>query len=244
MILATWKGGKQQLTGRLLALCPPHRCYVELFGGMASLLLNKPAVKAEVYNDLDDRLVSLFGVVKYHAEELRRELDGLLVARKTFEIFRDQPGLTEIQQAARFLYRQAIGYGGMGASFAPGRGRKPSAEAIWRRAQQVSARLSSVTIESLDFEVCIERYDGPETFFFADPPYWGSEPYAVPFSERDQRMLADRLHGIKGKFLMTNSNTHFIRQLYRGDRIVRLKTYSTLGNRPELHLTAMNYDPQ
>ena len=39
---------------------PPHRIYVEVFGGAANLLLNKAPSPIEVYYDIDGELVNLF----------------------------------------------------------------------------------------------------------------------------------------------------------------------------------------
>lgn len=43
---------------------PPHTIYVEPFGGAASVLLRKPVVPVEVYNDLDKRVVNVFRVLR------------------------------------------------------------------------------------------------------------------------------------------------------------------------------------
>ncbi len=40
----------------------------------------------EVYNDLDYRLVNLFLQVKYHPDELIKELDCLIASRKLFGV--------------------------------------------------------------------------------------------------------------------------------------------------------------
>lgn len=183
------------------------------------MLLNKPRVETEIYNDRDTRLVQLFAVIKYHGAAFDQELDGLLKSRRTFELFKDQEGLTDIQRAARFLYRQAMGYGGLGETFASGPkgGTRPSTiQAVAAMALRIRERLQSVTIEWLDWEQCIEKYDSIDTFFFCDPPYHDTAGYAVPFDDRCQIALANRLRQIQGKFLVTNSDNPFMRSLYRG----------------------------
>lgn len=61
----TWVGGKGLMVGKLLKLLPPHRHYVEVFGGGASLLSAKgPAGGVEVYNDIDAGLVHFFRTLR------------------------------------------------------------------------------------------------------------------------------------------------------------------------------------
>ena len=57
-------GGKFFLVKKLLPLIPPHEVYVEVFGGAANLLFNKPPSKVEVYNDINSELVNFFRVLR------------------------------------------------------------------------------------------------------------------------------------------------------------------------------------
>lgn len=233
------------MVSRLLPLFPLHRCYVEPFGGMASLLLNKPTSEVEVYNDRDDRLVELFSVLKYHPQEFDRELDGLLTSRRLFELYRDRTGVTDIQRAAQFLYALTFSFSGKGESFAPGSIRSAgSVQQLRERAELTKQRLQRVTIEHLDWEQVIERYDGPDTFFFCDPPYMETSGYRAQFVDRDQEALAARLKAIKGKFLMTNSDLPSVRHLYRGCPMTVLRGQLCIERshaRALKHLVAANY---
>ncbi len=247
LTLAPWKGGKARLAARLLPLFPPHRCYVEPFGGMASLLLNKPKSDVEVYNDRDDRLIELFSVLKYHPAEFDRELDGLLTSRRIFERYRDRTGVTDIQRAAQFLYALAFSFGGTGETFPTikvgGHG-VAGVPALRERAALVKARLETVTIEHLDWEQAIERYDGPDTFFFCDPPYLETSGYRARFVDRDHDALAARLRRIEGKFLMTNSDVPAVRSLYRGCPMTVLRGQLAVEHshtRALKHLVVTNY---
>ena len=78
--------------------------YVEAFGGGGSVLFaGERHAEFEVYNDANSMLVNLFRCIKYHPDELRRELQFRLNSREVFQDFHaqmDLRGLTDIQRAA------------------------------------------------------------------------------------------------------------------------------------------------
>ncbi|WP_348625524.1 DNA adenine methylase [Pseudochrobactrum sp. B5] len=78
------------------------------------------------------------------------------------------------------------------------------------------ALLSGVVLENLDWQAFIDRYDRPETLFYLDPPYWGSEDdYGKTLFGRDQfALMADRLGRIKGRFIMSINDVPQIREIF------------------------------
>ena len=63
----TWYGGKGLMRTKLLPLFPPHdkyRCYLEVFGGGASLLFAKNPSTLEIYNDTDSGLFNFMNVIR------------------------------------------------------------------------------------------------------------------------------------------------------------------------------------
>jgi len=68
-----WYGGKSRLSAWIVGLLPRHDSYIEVFGGGASVLFRKPPARLEVYNDIDDGLVTFFRVLRDRPAELRRE---------------------------------------------------------------------------------------------------------------------------------------------------------------------------
>jgi DNA adenine methylase len=85
--LLRYFGGKWAIAPWVISRLPPHRVYVDPFGGAASILLRKPKSKIEVYNDLDEEIVTIFRVVQdpESCRALIRRLRRVPYARREFE---------------------------------------------------------------------------------------------------------------------------------------------------------------
>jgi DNA adenine methylase len=80
--------------------------------------------------------------------------------------------------------------------------------------RRVRERLSGVIIECDDFERVMKRWDGEETFFYLDPPYYGAEGYYKGFSREDHERLLRLLREVKGKWLLSGyANELYDREL-------------------------------
>jgi DNA adenine methylase len=170
--VVSWAGGKQRLLKYLLPLVPEHTRYVEPFGGGLAMLLAKPRSALEVVNDINGDLVKFYWSCKYHLEPLQDELDLVLNSRRVFEAYCSQPGLTEIQRAARWFLRNKLSFGGNGEDFAISKTQPlTSRSARLVLIHALNRRLDRTTIENKSWEYIFRTYDTPETFFFLDPPY-------------------------------------------------------------------------
>jgi hypothetical protein len=108
-------GGKWKLANWLIANFPPHRIYVEPFGGGASVLLQKPRSYAEVYNDLDGEIVNVFEVLRCPttAAKLERALRLTPFSRTEF-IRAYRRSRRPIEQARRTIIKSFMGFGSSG----------------------------------------------------------------------------------------------------------------------------------
>lgn len=214
-----WPGGKSRMLKRLLPLVPPHTCYVEPFAGGLALLLAKERSPVEVINDLNGDLIALYRCIQYHLPELLRELDHLVASREALKDFRTQPGITEIQRAARFFYRNRISFGGGGSSFGIS---KTAGGGVGFRSDRnadllgsARPRLSGVVVENNSYERCLALYDSPETFFFLDPPYLDASPHAYAgWSAQDMRQFRSRVGALKGQWIVTVDDSELNRDLW------------------------------
>lgn len=217
-----WIGGKRRLADRLIPLFPQHSCYVEVFCGGAALFFLRPVpADVEVINDINGELVNLYRVVKCHLEEFVRQFKWALSSRKIFEWHQmtEPETLTDIQRAARFFYLQQLAFGGkvQGQSFGTATTAPPGLNLL-RLEETLSAahlRLSSVHIENLSWQSCIDRYDRPHTFFYLDPPYWETEGYGVPFEFDQYVYMAELAKTVKGKMMISLNDHPQIRKCFK-----------------------------
>jgi DNA adenine methylase len=219
------------LAAEIIALFPEHTTYVEAFAGGAQVLFRKEPSKVEVLNDLDYEVVNLFRVCQSHYEELVRYLRFTIVSRTWFALLRatDPATLTDIQRAARFMYLQKNAFGGLivkqnfhygvtqPSNFNPAR--------IPEIIEAAHRRLARVQIESLPYEQVLEKYDRPSTLHFLDPPYWNRKWYKFNFKEDDFVALAQRLRGLKGKFVLTLDDHPSVRAIFSDFQIKRTEIF-------------------
>lgn len=238
-----WIGGKKSLRDVIISNFPaePPKRYVEVFGGAGWVLFRKDKVSGqfEVFNDIDSNLINLYRCIKYHPEALAKELDYILTSREIFYDYKNQlrtGGLTDIQRAARYLYLVKISFGCKKESFST---RPKSVDSALNKFNEVKDRLSGVIIENQDFFSLIKAYDSPDTLFYLDPPYYGTEKYYQGsdggFDKSSHSRLKECIDNIKGKFLLSYNDNEFIRQLYSGYNIEGLTRTNTLSTRCDIN---------
>ena len=214
-----YHGGKWNLAPWIISHFPPHRIYVEPFGGAASVLLRKPRVYSEVYNDLYGEVVNLFRVLRNPAEarELIRLVTLTPYSRQEFEEAYIADG-DPIEQARRTLVRSFLGFGAFSAAggrtgFRTGFRRSgPAAANDWRHYPLALAeaveRLRGVTVENRPAVDVIATYDDETALFYVDPPYplstRGTDAwYAHEMTDDDHRTLAAALHACAGMVVVS-----------------------------------------
>lgn len=237
MSIIPWIGGKRRLANSILPLFPQHTCYCEPFAGGAALFFLKEPSKVEVINDINLDLVTLYRVVQHHLEEFLRQFKWALTSRKMYEWLQDAPPetLTDVQRAARFYYLQKLSFGGKvrGQSFGTAT-TSPARLNLFRIEEELSQahlRLSRVFIEHLSWQECIEKYDREHTFFYCDPPYWGTEGYGVDFGLEQYELLAEIARKTKGKVLISVNNIPEMRAAFKGLKMRQLKVNYSLGSK-------------
>ena len=204
----SWIGSKRLLAPHIVKALPEHTIYVEPFAGSIAVLLEKPRAKKEIINDANSDLITFYRVVRHHKEALIRYLEHIPNSRKAFDDFLQHRGLTDIQRAARWYVRNKLSFGAKGQHFSLNIGMSGNAFASRsNRIAKIDAlnqRLDSIAIECNDWRVMFKRYDNAETLFFVDPPYTeGTQYRGLDFTIEDHNALAETLHSISGRFVLT-----------------------------------------
>lgn len=229
----TWVGGKGTAYQWIIEHFPEHQCYVEPFGGGASVLFNKPRVKVEVYNDKDDHLIALFDILR---DPVRGKLLQAQLALTPFHesefhrAWESEMPADPIQAARWVMIRLRMSFGGAGCS-----GRKPgfsfgkaqNAGLTWSRKvdflEDVIDRLRQVTIMSRDAVDVIRRFDGAQTLFYCDPPYVmdtrkSKKIYRHEMTDEQHEQLAEVLNSVQGKVVLSGYDGTLYQRLYKGWR--------------------------
>lgn len=230
-----WPGGKRRLTKYIVPLLPAHACYVEPFGGGLAVLAAKPRSRAEVVNDIDGDLVRFYRVLRYHVDALLDELSLVLNSREEMLAYIGQPGLTDVQKAARWYMRNALSFGGLGEHFGTGKTGAGGASLSSRanrlaKLRQFNERLDKVSVENLPWQQVFDRYDASTTCFYVDPPYTSGHQYGRPWTADDHRALRDRLFSIAGAWVLSYDDSPEVRSLYEGCRFVEIVRARGIGN--------------
>jgi len=243
---APYIGGKRLLSSRLVPMIEaiPHTLYAEPFVGMGGVFFRRRKIpNAEVINDHSGEVVNLFRILQRHYPQFMDTFKFQITSRREFERLRsvDPLTLTDLERAARFLYLQRTGFSGKveGRTFGINRerGSRFNLTRLIPILEDIHERLSSVTIENLDWMAFIDKYDRAGTLFYLDPPYWGVEDYYGKglFEQGQFKLMAERLSRIKGTFIMSINNVPEIKELFAAFTILEADVrYSCSGNNAQI----------
>lgn len=241
-----YHGGKWKLAPWILQHFPRHGVYVEPFAGAASVLMLKPRVAAEVYNDLDGGVVNLFRILRdpARAAELQRLVALTPFARDELE-WAMAPAADDMEAAHKLILRSFLGRGsdaatrscrvGFSTMLSEERALPAQAFAKWPGAiPEFVARLQGVVIENKAAVDVIRTFDTPNTLIYADPPYLldtrssmkgrsqKSHGYKHDMSDEQHVELAKVLRAAEGMVLISGYPSQLYAQLYHDWRRVQV----------------------
>lgn len=233
-----YHGGKWLLAPWIIQHFPPHRVYVEAFGGAASVLMRKPrATLVDVYNELDGEIVSLFRVLRDPEQSSR--LQALLSLTPYARVEFEQsyaPAADAVEQARRTMVRAFMGFGSDAASgartgFRANGNRQGSHPArdwtnLPKSLDGFRSRLAGVVIEQRDAISVMLQHDAPHTLHYCDPPYVhatrsrhvtrNGKGYRHEMDEDAHRAMAAVLRQLSGMVVVSGYDSDLYSELFAG----------------------------
>ena len=230
-----WYGGKWSHLDWLLPLLPQSVHFCDVFGGSASVLINRAPSPVETYNDIDGELVNFFRVLRDNKNALVEAIGLTPFSREELSLAcgPQVPGLSDTERARRFFVRARQVRTGLAQTASEGRwahckltSRAGMAGAVSRwlgsveSLPEIAQRLLRVQIENAPALEVISRYDDAQTFFYCDPPYvhetrGDSKAYRFEMTNADHTALAECLHKVRAKVALSGYRGSLYDTLYR-----------------------------
>lgn len=233
-----WIGGKTQLLSTIVPLLPDnYNTYCEPFVGGGALLFHVQPHTA-IINDINTELITTYNVIKYDVENLivelktfKNESDFYYWVRSWDRDTDAYNNISDIKKAARILYLNKTCFNGLyrvnnqgkyNAAF--GKYKNPNIvnEVVLRHISEYFNKCD-ITILNADYTKVLESLPR-DSFVYLDPPY---DPVSKTanftryssncFSQDDQielKEMCDKLTSGGVKFMLSNSSTEFIKNLY------------------------------
>lgn len=262
-----WAGGKGQLIDELVKRVPQRfgRYWEPFLGGGALYFSLRPEVAT--INDLNQDLISCYKVVRDKLDELVDELktyphsSEFYYALRSLDRSEEFNTLSDVKRAARLMYLNKTCFNGLFRVNSKGQFNVPfgrySNPKIFKleNLKNCSRQLKRTILLSDRFDAVVE--DAQEgDFVYFDPPYVPltttadfTAYLADGFGEADQELLAVvclKLNQKGVKWMVSNSNTPVIRELYRGFAIDSVSAIRAINSKaydrgPVTELLIRNY---
>jgi len=258
-----WAGGKARSAGTLSALAPPDgfERYFEPFCGSSAVFFALRPNQA-VLSDDNAELVACLEQVAERPDAVMEQLDRWPNEREFFNDVRSWhgPTLDPVVRAARVIYLNKTSFRGLWRVNRKGEFNTPYGQydrPYYNRATILNASeaLASADIRHGDFRQILGKADRGD-WVYLDPPYvpdraWGdfTRYTAGQFGPQDQQDLADvckEMDKTGIRWMLTNSDTDAVRELYQGWHIAALATRRDItlqsADRASRDLVIANYD--
>lgn len=247
-----YSGGKTLIADWILEQFPPHRNYVEVFGGGGAVIIAKKPSDLDVYNDVGN-VSRFFSVLQMWGDDLYQKLylttynrELFYWANKNLPMLKDKAKQTkskeDILEWATAWYIQIL------QSYTHSENddswivtKSVNGAVPYRKhidsIPDICERFRNITIENLSFERLIPLYDHKDTLFYCDPPYIHSARegnslnlYEHEMSEDQHKELLNILNNVKGQVVLSGYECPLYDNMTRGWRVVRKTRRSQMHN--------------
>ena len=241
--IVKWVGGKRQLMFELQKNMPEYyNRYFEPFIGGGALFFYLQPDNAYI-SDMNEELINLYQVVRDNVDGLVADLQKHDISKEYFMEIRnidrteEYQNWSNIQKASRFIYLNRTCFNGMYRVNSKGEFNVPFGHYKNPRILDennlinCSNLLQRTEIKHADFSEILKKVKKGDFVYF-DPPY-------VPLSETSSftsytkdgfdmdmqlslRDVCDELDSMGVKFLLSNSDTQFVNELYKNYNIKKV----------------------
>lgn len=259
-------GGKFTWVDHIIKYFPDHIHFIDVFCGSLAITLNKEPSNIDTANDINSEVINFFRVLREQPDQLLQLLKLTPISREEYNICWTSTvnGISDLEKARRFYVRVRQSYCGLGIQrknkgwhMVKTQSRANMGETVskWRNAiiklEDVIDRLTSIQIENKDFRKLIFDIDYPGAFFYCDPPYpldcrKSHNDYKYDFKKSDHEDLAEILHSIKGKAMISGyRSSKTMMDLYKDWRLIVFpsKANNIRSGKVE-ECVWINYDPE
>ncbi len=204
-----YPGSKGDHLAEILPHIPYGNGYGEAFGGSGVVMFNRDPSKLEIFNDRYSGITDFFRVIRDN-EMYPRFMERINETVHSREEFiwckRTWPDCSDpVERAARWYYTIRFAINGKAKSTF-GRSKNHSVRFADRLHKSlplfgpVHRRLHTVTLENLDWRLCLEDFDQPGFVWYLDPTYLDCSPgnYDHELSIADHTELVARIPTLKG----------------------------------------------
>lgn len=235
-----YPGSKARLASWICSYIPKHDVYVEPFAGSLAVLFQKSRSRIETVNDLHGEVVNFFKVLRDNHGELERLIAFTPYSREEYDSAYQEAD-NEVERARRFCVRCWQGFGCANLyhnGFKSGQQKNsPNPAKAWAKLPEIMAqaaeRLKGVQIENLPALELLKRYDTPDVFIYADPPYLhGTRKnylYKYEMTDRDHEKLLEALLFHQGPVMVSGYDNDLYNQYLKGWRKVQKDTRAEGG---------------
>lgn len=241
-------GGSHHYAKRIVPLIAEHDVYVEPFAGAAAVLYAKDPSPKETLADKDPDVVFLHRFIKEmtpaRVEELNRRFEWTCT-EQSFARARDMHPKDDAARFYQLVFVRTHARDCRPDGTHPAKnhlGSTTDPEKYLRAAE----RLKNVTILHQDYRKTVAQLDGPDTFFFLDPPYpdeWYDKDAVIDIAE-----FAETLRSIKGRFIaVLNDSAKNAAALKAVGHTFRLSVHEasgTGGAKKAPRLVCSNFQPR
>lgn len=233
--LVKWVGGKRQLMSDLLRNLPLHyNRYLEPFVGGGALFFTLQQENSYI-SDMNEELINLYQVVRDNVEELIKDLHTHENNKDYYLKIRDLDRLdnygniSAIKRASRFIYLNRTCFNGLYRVNSKGEFNVPFGK--YKNPKlvdevnlvNVSRLLQATEIKHADFKRVLDVAKVNDFVYF-DPPYmplnetssftsYTKDGFGID-KQIELKNVCDELHSKGVKFMLSNSDTQFIKDLY------------------------------